>query len=94
MGIFHPTGTALSSEGKRHSDYLQFRPYYAIAAPILLPQKQRDAFLKSMGVQTKGASASAGVHALRSANGIAYIALAVLVFLAIVLGALWRLHLL
>jgi len=94
MGIFHPTGEALSSEGKRHSDYLQFRPYFTIAAPVLLPRKQRDAFLKTMGVQTKRASASGGVHSSRSANGIAYIALAVLVFLAVVLGVLWRLHLL
>jgi hypothetical protein len=94
MGIFHPTGVALSTEGKRHADYLQFRPYYAIASPTLLPQKQRDAFLKTMGVQVKRASASGSVRSLRSTNGIAYIALAVLVFLAIALGVLWRLHLL
>jgi hypothetical protein len=94
MGIFHPTGSSLSSEGKRHSDYLQFRPYCAIAAPTLLPQKQRDAFLSAIGMRTKSASASVNVNSLGPTKRIAYVALASLVFLVIVFGVLWQLHLL
>ena len=94
MGIFHPTGVSLSSEGKHNSDYIDFRPYCAIPVPTLLPQKQRDAFLAKMGMQTKSASASVGVHSWASPNRIACVALAVLALLMIVLGVLWRLHLL
>ena len=62
MGFFHPGGLSLSSEVKHKSDYIRFRPYCAIPAPILLPQKQREAFLAKTGMQTKSASTSESVH--------------------------------
>ena len=62
MGFFHPGGLSLSSKVKHNSDYIRFRPYCAIPAPILLPQKQRDAFLANIGMQTKSVSTSESVH--------------------------------
>jgi hypothetical protein len=92
MGLFLPTGVSLSSERKHNSEYLEFRPYCAIAAPTLLPQKQRDAFLAQIGMQTKSGSPSESVHSLDYRIRILGVALAVLAFLLIVLGVLWRLH--
>lgn len=94
MGIFHRTTVALSSEGDRHSDYIQFRPYYAIVAPTLLPQKQRDAYLVAIGRPAQAAASSGYSVSSRPSRRIVYLALAVLVFLMTVLGLLWRLHLL
>jgi len=62
MGFFQLGGLSLSSKVKRNSDYIRFRPYCAIPAPILLPQKQRDAFLAKVGMQTKSASTSESIH--------------------------------
>jgi len=91
MGIFHPTGVSRYSEGRNNSDYIEFRPYCAISAPILLPQKQRDAFLANMGMQTKRASPPESVHLPHNRIPILYVALA---FLAMILAAFWRFRLL
>ena len=94
MGIFHPTGESVSSEGKRKSDYIGFRPYCAIPAPTLLPQKQRDAFLAKMGTQTKTPPPSRGGPSPGQRMGILYLGLGVLAVVVLVLGVLWRLQLL
>ena len=94
MGIFHPSGVSISSEGKHNSGYIEFRPYCTISAPRLLPQKQRDAFLAKIGMQTKSNSTSEPPVSLRLSKRALYIALAVLAFLMIVRGVLWLLHVL
>lgn len=94
MGIFHPTGVSVSSKGKRNSDYVAFRPYCAIVAPTLLPQKQRDAFLAKMGKQTKTAPKSESARSSHQSIRILFLALAVLAVVVVVLGLLWRLQLL
>ena len=94
MGIFHPTCVSVSSEGKHNSGYMEFRPYCAISAPPLLPQKQRDAFLAKMVMQTKSASTTEPPDSLRCSNRALYMVLAVLPLLVIVRGVLWQLHIL
>ena len=50
MGIFHLTGAALSSE----ENVVPTTYGFAIAAPTLLRQKRRDAFLAEFGRGQKG----------------------------------------